>query len=55
MKSIVKRGIAGLAVAAAANAATLTVARRPRIALLATGDELVLTEMVFAGVFSEMR
>jgi molybdopterin molybdotransferase len=31
-----------LAVAAAANAATLTVARRPRIALLATGDELVL-------------
>ena len=31
-----------LAVAAAANAATLMVARRPRIALLATGDELVL-------------
>lgn len=31
-----------LAVAAAANAATLEVARRPRIALLATGDELVL-------------
>lgn len=31
-----------LAVAAAANAAHLTVARRPRIALLATGDELVL-------------
>ncbi|MCR6672668.1 gephyrin-like molybdotransferase Glp [Devosia ginsengisoli] len=31
-----------LAVAAAANAAVLTVARRPRIALLATGDELVL-------------
>lgn len=31
-----------LAVAAAANAATLTVARRPRVALLATGDELVL-------------
>jgi len=31
-----------LAVAAAANAATLTVAKRPRIALLATGDELVL-------------
>lgn len=31
-----------LAVAAAANAATLGVARRPSIALLATGDELVL-------------
>ena len=31
-----------LAVAAAANAATLQVARRPRISLLATGDELVL-------------
>lgn len=31
-----------LAVAAAANAATLTVAKRPRIALLATGDELAL-------------
>ncbi|WP_332702530.1 molybdopterin molybdotransferase MoeA [Devosia sp.] len=31
-----------LAVAAAANAATLNVAKRPRIALLATGDELVL-------------
>ncbi|MGB3336033.1 MAG: gephyrin-like molybdotransferase Glp [Devosia sp.] len=31
-----------LAVAAAANAATLGVARRPDIALLATGDELVL-------------
>ena len=31
-----------IAVAAAANAATLTVARRPDIALLATGDELVL-------------
>jgi molybdopterin molybdotransferase len=31
-----------LAVAAAANAARLTVARRPCIALLATGDELVL-------------
>lgn len=31
-----------LAVAAAANAAHLTVARRPRVALLATGDELVL-------------
>lgn len=31
-----------LSVAAAANVATLTVARRPRIALLATGDELVL-------------
>lgn len=31
-----------LAVAAAANTATLVVARRPRIALLATGDELVL-------------
>lgn len=31
-----------LAVAAAANAATLEVAKRPRIALLATGDELVL-------------
>ena len=31
-----------LAVAAAANAALLTVAKRPRIALLATGDELVL-------------
>lgn len=31
-----------LAVAAAANAATLKVAKRPRIALLATGDELVL-------------
>ncbi|KRA48842.1 gephyrin-like molybdotransferase Glp [Devosia sp. Root635] len=31
-----------LAVAAAANTATLAVARRPRIALLATGDELVL-------------
>ena len=30
-----------VAVAAAANAGTLTVARRPRIALLATGDELV--------------
>jgi len=30
-----------LAMAAAANAASLTVARRPRIALLATGDELV--------------
>ncbi|SMQ64525.1 molybdopterin molybdochelatase [Devosia lucknowensis] len=31
-----------IAVAAAANAASLAVARRPRIALLATGDELVL-------------
>ncbi len=31
-----------LAVAAAANTATLTVAKRPRLALLATGDELVL-------------
>ena len=31
-----------LAVAAAANAAALTVTKRPRIALLATGDELVL-------------
>lgn len=31
-----------LAVAAAANAAALQVARRPRVALLATGDELVL-------------
>ena len=31
-----------LSVAAAANAATLHVARRPRIALLATGDELVV-------------
>lgn len=31
-----------IAVAAAANCATLAVARRPRIALLATGDELVL-------------
>lgn len=31
-----------LAVAAAANAATVSVARRPRVALLATGDELVL-------------
>jgi molybdopterin molybdotransferase len=31
-----------LAVAAAANTATLTVARRPRVAVLATGDELVL-------------
>lgn len=31
-----------LAVAAAANAATLVVSKRPRIALLATGDELVL-------------
>ncbi|SEQ46645.1 molybdopterin molybdochelatase [Devosia sp. YR412] len=31
-----------LAVAAAANAATLEVARRPRVSLLATGDELVL-------------
>jgi molybdopterin molybdotransferase len=31
-----------LSVAAAANAAQLTVARRPRVALLATGDELVL-------------
>ena len=31
-----------LSVAAAANAATLTVAKRPRVALLATGDELVL-------------
>lgn len=31
-----------LAVAAAANAATLVVAKRPSIALLATGDELVL-------------
>ncbi|WP_193335929.1 molybdopterin molybdotransferase MoeA [Devosia beringensis] len=31
-----------LAVAAAANAAALTVAKRPRIALLATGDELEL-------------
>ncbi|HEV7345294.1 MAG TPA: gephyrin-like molybdotransferase Glp [Devosia sp.] len=31
-----------LAVAAAANMAELTVARRPRLALLATGDELVL-------------
>jgi molybdopterin molybdotransferase len=31
-----------LAVAAAANAAALTVAKRPHIALLATGDELVL-------------
>src|SRR6185312_2753520 len=32
---------ARLALAAAANRGTLTVARRPRIALLATGDELV--------------
>lgn len=31
-----------LAVAAAANAASLMVAKRPRVALLATGDELVL-------------
>ncbi|KKB09564.1 gephyrin-like molybdotransferase Glp [Devosia chinhatensis] len=31
-----------IAVAAAANAATLAVSRRPRIGLLATGDELVL-------------
>ncbi len=31
-----------IAVAAAANAGTLSVARRPRIALVATGDELVL-------------
>lgn len=31
-----------LAVAAAANAATLEVARRPKVSLLATGDELVL-------------
>ena len=31
-----------LAVAAAANTATLTVAKRPRVALLATGDELLL-------------
>lgn len=31
-----------IAVAAAANAARLTVAHRPRVALLATGDELVL-------------
>lgn len=31
-----------LAVAAAANAATLQVAKRPRVGLLATGDELVL-------------
>lgn len=31
-----------LAVAAAGNAATLEVARRPRVSLLATGDELVL-------------
>ena len=31
-----------LAVAAAANAATLQVAKRPRVSLLATGDELVL-------------
>lgn len=31
-----------VAVAAAANAGTVSVARRPRIALLATGDELVL-------------
>jgi len=31
-----------IAVAAAANTPTLTVARRPRIALLATGDELAL-------------
>jgi molybdopterin molybdotransferase len=31
-----------LAVAAAANTAAVTVARRPRLALLATGDELVL-------------
>ena len=31
-----------LAVAAAANAASLSVARRPNVALLATGDELVL-------------
>lgn len=31
-----------LAVAAAANAGTVSVARRPKIALLATGDELVL-------------
>lgn len=35
-------GAMQLAVAAAANADTLMVARRPRIALLATGDELVL-------------
>lgn len=31
-----------VAVAAAANAGTVTVARRPKIALLATGDELIL-------------
>ncbi|KRA99654.1 hypothetical protein ASD83_03840 [Devosia sp. Root685] len=31
-----------LAVAAAANAGTVTVARRPKVALLATGDELVM-------------
>ncbi|MBE0579247.1 gephyrin-like molybdotransferase Glp [Devosia sp.] len=35
-------GAMQLAVAAAANVATLFVARRPRVALLATGDELVL-------------
>lgn len=38
----VRLGPMQLIVAAAANAAELVVARRPRIALLATGDELVL-------------
>lgn len=37
-----------LAVAAAANAAQLTVTKRPHIALLATGDELVLPGAVLA-------
>lgn len=38
----IRLGPMQIAVAAAANAATLEVARRPRIALLATGDELVV-------------
>lgn len=42
VESGTRLGAMQLAVAAAANVATLSVARRPRVALLATGDELVL-------------
>lgn len=45
-RTIVERGVLlgafQVAVAAAANSGTVAVARRPRIALLATGDELVM-------------
>jgi molybdopterin molybdotransferase len=45
-RTILERGVLlgafQVAVAAAANAGTVAVSRRPRIALLATGDELVL-------------